>query len=55
MYPYMNNNHVLLFEIIMFFSSIDFWVVKNICGRFIYYILLYRILLGLKWWIEVPD
>ena len=51
-YPYFGDNHVLLFELIILLSLFDFWVVKNVCGRYIVKFIYIRILVGLKWWVD---
>ena len=51
-YPYFGDNHVLLFELIILLSLMDFWVVKNVCGRYCLRGLIMRILVGLRWWVD---
>ena len=40
------DNSILIFIIVIIISSIDFWMVKNICGR---------LLVGLRWWNDFKD
>jgi hypothetical protein len=37
-------SNIVTFIIVIIFSSLDFWVVKNITGR---------LLVGLRWWSEI--
>jgi hypothetical protein len=36
----------MIFELIVFCSILDFWIVKNYCGR---------LLTGLWWWVDIDD
>jgi hypothetical protein len=38
------DSSIITFILVIMFSSLDFWVVKNITGR---------LLVGLRWWSEV--
>ena len=40
------NNDILTFIVIMMFTGIDFWMVKNVSGR---------ILVGLRYWSEIDE
>lgn len=37
---------ILIFVVVCLLSLVDFWIVKNITGRF---------LLGLRWWTKIDD
>lgn len=41
--------------VIIIISSADFWVVKNISGRFPNNLINFRLLVGLRWWNEVKE
>jgi len=39
-------HHLAIFVLIIFLNALDFWVVKNITGRF---------LIGFRWWNEYDE
>jgi hypothetical protein len=43
---YFWENFVMIFIIVVMLLALDFWVVKNITGRF---------LVGLRWWNEIKE
>jgi len=48
---------VLTYILVLILVVIDFWVVKNVTGRYaLLFLNSYRILAGLRWWSEIkPD
>ena len=44
--PFVIQNLLLQYWSIIILSSIDFWMIKNVCGRF---------LLGYRWWVEFDE
>lgn len=43
--PYLQKR-IMVFELIVFLSILDFWIVKNYCGR---------ALTGLWWWVNIDE
>jgi hypothetical protein len=47
---------VLVYIIVLSLVIIDFWVTKNITGRYEHYSLFkFRILVGLRWWNNIKE
>jgi len=53
LFPYFKDREVILVAI-AFIGTIDFWTVKNICGR-TFDFNTGRILVGLRWWVETDE
>jgi hypothetical protein len=47
-------NELSLYIILILICSVDFWITKNITGRYGFYHLL-RVLVGLRWWNQIDD
>ena len=44
--PVINVSPSMLLQALLFYSLLDFWIVKNVSGR---------LLLGMRWWIEIDQ
>ena len=49
------SNLVMTYLMVIIFLVFDFWVTKNLTGRYFNSNYLYRILVGLRWWSEIKE